>query len=273
MAISIPDTLTVNTSERYILSIRIISDGLSFSGYVPGKSNSFFIRHISFDRSKDYISSLKEAFFEVDCFSWSYKRINIFCFTPTYLFIPEELDDDGRKADILTYAYLAPEPKSLTNVLEEKGGKTIFGLDQEVYEFLCRSFINPRFIHHLTPALNFWRKQSKLSFPSLMYLLLNNRTMDIVCFKRGELTFINSFQYTHLNDVLYYISYAWKQNGLDQQQDHLFLFGEKKERDELIRLLKTYIQHVSEMEFPADVYLYNAEIMQAPYDIILSVCE
>jgi hypothetical protein len=52
MAVSIPDTLTVNTSERYILSIRIHPDGFSFSAAIPSKSNSFFYHEIEFDLQK-----------------------------------------------------------------------------------------------------------------------------------------------------------------------------------------------------------------------------
>ena len=33
MTISIPDTLTTDNSEKYIVSIRLRSGGLSFSGY------------------------------------------------------------------------------------------------------------------------------------------------------------------------------------------------------------------------------------------------
>ena len=35
MTISIPDTLTTDNSEKYIVSIRLRSGGLSFSGYDP----------------------------------------------------------------------------------------------------------------------------------------------------------------------------------------------------------------------------------------------
>ena len=64
MTISIPDTLTADNSGKYIMSIRLRSDGLSFSGYNPSESETFFYRNVEFDRTKPYVSSLKEFFFE-----------------------------------------------------------------------------------------------------------------------------------------------------------------------------------------------------------------
>ncbi|MBP9481684.1 MAG: DUF3822 family protein, partial [Parabacteroides sp.] len=42
MGISIPEILNTGNSEKYKLSIRLWSGGLSFSGYNPSESGSFF---------------------------------------------------------------------------------------------------------------------------------------------------------------------------------------------------------------------------------------
>ena len=273
MAVSIPDTLTANSSERYILSIRISPDGFSFSGTIPSKSDSFFYRRIAFDKSKDYVTLLKEAFFEEECLTWAYKAVNIFCFTSDYLFVPEALYDEEKKHELMQYAFLSPTQKSISDTLALGQGRIVYGIDQEVYEFLFRSFVNPKFFHHMALPFNTWKRQSELSFSGQMNVILNKKTIDIACFKRGEAVFLNSFEYTNSDDILYFISCTWKQIGLDQLKDRLYLFGDADYRKSLITTLKNYIHYVSEMELPADVYLRNKEIMQAPYDIMLAVCE
>ena len=75
MTISIPDTLTTDNSEKYIVSIRLRSGGLSFSGYDPSAGGSFFYRETEFDRAVSFISSLKEFFFAHEFLTWTYKRI------------------------------------------------------------------------------------------------------------------------------------------------------------------------------------------------------
>ena len=54
MTISIPDTLTTDNSEKYIVSIRLRSGGLSFSGYDPSAGGSFFYRN-SIGRSLSFL--------------------------------------------------------------------------------------------------------------------------------------------------------------------------------------------------------------------------
>lgn len=273
MAVSIPDTLTINSSERYILSIRISPDGFSFSGTIPDKRNSFFYRHIAFDRSGDYTTFLKETFFEEECLAWTYKKIKIYCFAPDYLYVPESYFIDEKKDKLMRYAFLNPAEISISNPLFSGQGHILFGLEKEVYEFLSRSFVNPEFIHHMALPCYTWKQQSELSFSGQMHVILNKKTIDIACFKRGELKFLNSFEYSTPDDALYFISYTWKQTDMDQLKDRLFIFGDLEQKKALITNLKNYIHYVSEMELPTDVYLRNPELMQAPFDIILSVCE
>ena len=100
MTISIPDTLTTDNSEKYIVSIRLRSGGLSFSGYDPSAGGSFFYRETEFDRAVSFISSLKEFFFAHEFLTWTYKRINVICvsfsfasfFLPLYDFSANAMD-------------------------------------------------------------------------------------------------------------------------------------------------------------------------------------
>ncbi|MDD4514224.1 DUF3822 family protein [Massilibacteroides sp.] len=273
MAVSIPDTLTIETSERYILSIRITPDGFSFSGSIPSKSSSFFYKRITFERSKDYATSLKEAFFEEECLTWSYEKIKIFCFTPNYIFTPDEYYREDKKEELFQYTFFSSSKKTLSTPIDPDSGKLLYEIDPEVYSFLSRSFINPEFIHHMALPLKNWKQQSALSFSGQMYVLLNNKTVDITCFRHGQPIFLNSFDYSTPEDILYFVSCIWKQAELDQLKDHLYIFGNADYKKDLMNNIRQYIHYVSEIELPADVYLRNPEIKQAPYDIILSVCE
>ncbi len=273
MAVSIPDTLTANSSERYILSIRITPDGFSFSGTIPDKRNSFFYRQLTFDRSKDYATSLKEAFFEEECLAWSYKKVRIFCFTPNYIVIPDPFYDAEKKDELMKYAFFNPMDIQLSNELKAKKGHLIFGIQKDVYEFLTRSFVKPEFIHHMTYPCNHWKVQNELAFSEHMNVILNKKTIDLACFKHGELIQINSYDYTSPDDVLYLITCAWQQAGLSQLKDRLCIFGNWDYKKDLISKLRLYIHYVSEMELPTDIYFSNPDIQKAPYDLILSICE
>ena len=143
MTISIPDTLTADNSGKYIMSIRLRSDGLSFSGYSPSESETFFYRNVEFDRTKPYVSSLKEFFFEHEFMTYSYRRTNLVCVTPQYTVVPEEVFTDKQKTDLLSFTFSAPENKCLHNLLTREAAEVVFGMDEEVYEFCDQSVVYP----------------------------------------------------------------------------------------------------------------------------------
>lgn len=274
MTISIPDTLTADNSGKYILSIRLRSDGLSFSGCSASESETFFYRNVEFDRTKPYISSLKEFFFEHEFLTYSYKQTNLVCVTSQYTIVPEEIFTDKQKASLLSFTFTAPEKKCLHNPLAREAVEIVFGIDEEVYEFCARSLINPCFFHHITPQLALWKQQSHMLIPRQLYVVLHRKMMDIVCFAQGKLLFANTFQYDKPDDIIYYILYVWKQIGMDQEKDQLHIYGGVSLRNSITTILRNYIQYISPAEIPSDAYLLGAEIVQAPLDLIaLSVCE
>lgn len=267
MTVSVPDTLTIDNSENYIMSIRLRSGGLSFSGYNPLVGESFFYREAEFDRAVSYISSLKEFFFSHEFFAWTYKRIHVICVSSGYTLVPVDHFREKRKEQLLAFNFSQPEERCLTNHLDTQT-ELLFGIDEEVYEFCSRSLLHPVFIHYMIPLLSLWKKQGQLSLGRRMYAVLGRKQMDVVCYEQDNLLFSNSFQVEQASDLLYYILYVWKQVGLDQQRDRLFLFGETSIRAQLSESLRTYLQHIQPMEIPSEAYLLGSEVVKAPMDLM-----
>ena len=274
MAINLSDKLTADHSEKYIMSIRLRSGGLSFSAYNPSENESLLYRDIEFDRTKPYISSLKECFFENDFLTWFYKQVNVLCVAPQYTLVPKEVFQEKQKVELLAFTFSSPEGRCLSNELKDEQVELIFGLNEEIYEFCSRSLVNPRFIHHVSPLLALWKKQSRMRLPRQLYVVLYRRRMDVACYAQGNLLFVNSFDYEHTDDILYYILYVWKQIGMDQRKDQLRLFGDMALRGEISNTLRNYLQYIDPLEIPSDAYLMGSEVLQAPLDIIaLLLCE
>lgn len=274
MAVSIPDTLTVNNSEKYILSIRLRSDGLSFSGYCPSVNESFFYRNAEFDRTKPYISSLEEFFFAHEFLTYSYKQTYLVYVSPQYTVVPEDVFVEKQQTDLLSFAFSSSPCKCLHNPLTREAAKVVFDIEDDVYGFCSRSLINPTFVHHITPQLILWKQQSQGLVSRQMYMVIHRKMIDIACLVQGKLLFVNSFGYDKPDDILYYTLYVWKQVGLDQEKDQLHIYGSVSICNTLRTTLQNYIQHIGQAEMPLEVYLLGAEVVQAPLDLIaLLVCE
>lgn len=273
MTISVPDTLTADNSEKYIMSIRLRSGGLSFSAYNPSEGQSFFYREVTFDRNISYATSLKELFFMNECLIWTYKRTHVLCMSSQYTLVPEMIQDKYR-SQFLSFNFSSPEKRCLTNHLEIEKAKLFFGINEDVYEFCARSLTNPLFTHHITPQLIMLKKQVRNENPNHMFVVVHHRMADVVCFEGARLLLVNSFGFEQLNDLLYYILCVWKQVGMNQLSDMLLLSGEINLCARIAGSLQTYIHHIGRMEIPAKAYLLGGEIRQAPMDLILLlVCE
>ena len=98
--------------------------------------------------------------------------------------------------------------------------------------------------------------------------------MDVACYAQGKLLFVNSYPIDQSDDIVYYILYVWKQAGLDQEKDQLFLAGESSSRMRVLERLRTYLRYVKPVEIPSEAYLLGTDVTKAPMDLIsLLICE
>jgi len=273
MTISIPDTFTIDNSEKYIMSIRLWPGGLSFSAYNPQETKSYIYRNINFDRNIPYATSLKELFFANECLVWSYKRAYVLTVSPCYTLIPERLFQEKQKKNLLAFSFTVQEKQLLTNSIEGGHVKVVYDINEEVYEFCSRSLANPVHIHHITPQLIAFRKQSLAEKFRHMFVVIHPKLIDITCFSEGNLLFANSFTFDQSDDIIYYILYIWRTIRMEQLHDCISLTGDSVLCGRLAQGLQMYLQHVKQIETPSEAYLMEGEILQAPMDLILlSVC-
>ena len=269
MNLRVPDILTTGNSEKYTVSIRLWSGGLSFAGHIPSEKDSFFYTATEIDRTKPYIQAIKDIFFAHPFFSYAYKQTYIICANRQYTLIPANIFLEQQKEQLMSFVFSSPEGKTLYESLDELDSKILFGIQPKVYDFFSRALLNPTFTHAITPLLNQWRNKSVIQYPKLLFAALHEDTMHAACFYRENLLFINSFQVDDTADMLYYILYIWKQTGMDQQTDKLILLANNGINQTLKETLQSYllqIEHVQPrlsdtgLEVPPDIIaLFSCE--------------
>ena len=81
-----------------------------------------------------------------------------------------------------------------------------------------------------------------------LFAYFHDKTMDVFAFGQRRLQFANHFDATHAHDALYYMLFVWKQLGMNQQEDELFIIGEPNHKDWLMTRLKTYVANINQIE-------------------------
>jgi hypothetical protein len=250
MTLCVPDTLTIDCAEKYVVSIRLWPGGLSFAGHIPSEKGSFFHTETAFDPVIPYPQALKDAFFEHVFFSYPYKHVYIMCVNRLYTLAPKPVFAETCKETLMSFVFATPGHKMLHEPLPALEAEMVYGFPEELYSFCCRSLIRPQFTHALTPILLHWRERNLLCFRKQLYVSVHENIMDAACYDKGALTFLNSFDIGNAVDLLYYMLYIWKQTGMDQVEDELLLFAPASLHQELKRTLHKYVNHVVPVESP-----------------------
>lgn len=239
----IPEKLTADNSENYKVSIRLMSDGLSFWGFIPSEKDSFFIETFLFDPDAAAVDSLKNIIFTHPCFSFVYHSFHVIIASGNYTVASEYVFIEKEKDRLFFFCH--PKDKSLKTLVQPinaLNASILFSIDKEFYAFLLRSLMNPRFIHTLSPLLIAWHKKSLMIYPKLMHVVINDFTMDVLCFEHGDLLFLNSFSFDNHNDIIYYIMYICKQTGINQLEDYITISGNKTFCQPVLSVIKKYVK-------------------------------
>ena len=259
MTIRVPNTLTADNSEKYEVSIRLWPGGLSFSGYIPQEKESFFTETVLLDSDQLMAQSLKDIFFENQCFSYVYRSLYVICVSGKYTFVPENVFSEKDKGSLFSFCYQDGCGKALAQPLANLQSVLLFDVDNDVYEFLMRSLVSPRFIHSVSPLLISWQKKSLSSYPKQVYVYIHDEILDVACFERGEMLFASSFNYENDSDIVYYIMYTCRQLGINQLGDGLHFCGDNDACRSVISVISNYIKQADYLPMQMDDYIVEAD--------------
>lgn len=233
------------TSQQYTLSIRLSSDGFSFSIYNPLHETSLSIIEREVDRSLSVTANLKQAFRECDFLQHPYKKVNVMIANKRFTIVPLDFFED-EQAEILFYHNHSHKDYETVryNILKGSNTVVLFGIDKSIISFINQYYPDAIFCSQASPLIEYFSSKSKLGNSKKMYALLQNQSICLYCFEKGHLILANSFDCSHTEDRLYHILYAWKQLNYDQERDELHLTGELADKNILTKELRKYILQV-----------------------------
>lgn len=263
-------------TENYILSIRLRNDGCYFAISDPTTNNSYKGQNIVFPPTGNtLLQSIEDAVYNQPVLLRTFRRTYIIIQSPRFTLIPKSIEPKAEKLNIY-YDFCFPDhtDKILCNECPKNQLYNLFGVNNDIYAFLKRTFDNPLFLHQLTPLCEYFYRRSKIGNNSKMYVHLQKKWIDIACFNKKGLLFANSFEYGDIHDAAYYILNVWEQQGFDQEKDELQLTGDKEPRQIITRITQEYIRQVMPSIFPPQLFKLGKETLEAPFDLtVIPLCE
>lgn len=253
-----------NKSTQYTLSIRLSTDGFSFSVYNPLLDSSIdYQRHWKLETALSFTANLKKAFKEVECVAYNYRRIQVIIDSRRFTFMPQELFQE-ENASLLFYHNFPKTENELVlhNTLNQYNKVILFGMDRSSYNCLKEQFPEARFFSMASLLFSHFIEKNRLGNHRKLFVHLTPKEMDVFCYDKGQLLLANTFKCQETNDQVYYLLYLFKELGLDQMKDEIKLTDTLTQgKESLVKELRRFVQQVT--------------IIQNPYNEIqiLSLCE
>lgn len=270
------ETFDFSQSAQYTLSIRLSTDGFSFSIYNPLHGSDFFFRSYPVNTQRSMAANVKAFLAEAEGLDLPYRQTNILVHSARYTPVPLELFED-EQMETLFYQNLPRQNNEivLCNVLGKSNLVILFSIDKLTHLFLSEHFPKARFFSSVSPQLESLAVKSQRGNNRKLYTHLHPDSTDVFCFERGRLLLANTYATATTDDRSYYLLNVWKQLGYDTENDELQLTGRIDQRDELTTLLKKYIRKVFIIQPQADFNeSASSPIEDIPFDIqSLVTCE
>lgn len=245
-------------SEQYTLSIRLRTDGFSFSITSPLAGDSDQRHDYMPDESLSLTANLKLAVQGQEWWGLPYRNVHLLNGGKRFTLIPLELFEDEQADQQFYYNHSRRDNEQVMyNILHRSNLVVLYGMDSSTYRYVCEQYPDTHFFSQSSPLIEFFAGKSRLGNNRKLYAYLGRNGFEAYAFERGRLLLANHFDCRETADLTYYLLYIWKQLGLEQERDELHIAGDLSRKEELLPQLRKFIRQVFVMN-PADSLDFQA---------------
>lgn len=259
----IDETLDINLTQSYFLSIQLSLNGLSFCIQDPVRkkyiafSNKNFDSELSFD---DYVNTIENYISKNDLLNQEYKISKLIWISNKNTLIPASY---FKPNDLKKYFEFNQKLNDLDeihyNKLKYVDAYSVYVVPNQIANIFIKQFPALRFYNQQTPFINYnlykYHSDSKKVFVNI-----NDDFIDICLTKNGELQLYNNFTFKTDQDIIYYIMYVFKQFDLNPESTELILSGLVDKNSPEYSNLKGFIVQLRFNKLPEDFsysYTFN----------------
>ena len=150
------ETLDINSTEIYDLSVQISPDSFSFAILDTIRNKFVLIRSFEPEENKYFNSDkLDELINKDDFLSRPYKKVNILMPSKRFTIIPAPLFDPAKKDEYFNFNHI-PESDNIiiTNKLNDPESFIVASVPKSVYEVITTHYPGVYPCHHIKPLFN-----------------------------------------------------------------------------------------------------------------------
>ena len=246
--------------------------GFYFSIHCPTDNTIFYQKSVQFSKNNSYLKNLEKLIFDFSFFSNNFREINVICVNHKQTIVPREFYDNKLTNELLSFNHHNINDKVIVDSIEKLNCKVIWGIDNEVHNFLSRMLLNPSFSSNLTVLVSLFYELHDIA-TSALYINFNDDGMiDAVAFSKDKLLLAKTFQTTSPLEGCYLIQKTWEVLKLDAYSDRIYFSGDTEKNRSTIETIKKLVPHSKELsiEIASELKIIQSE---TPTEILYQLCE
>jgi len=251
------ETLDINSTENYELSVQISPDGFAFCLLDTIRNKYVLIRSTEPDDNK-YLTAgtIRELIEKDDFLIRKYKKVNVVMPSPKFTIVPAPLFDPGKKEEYFTYNLNRDENDLIAaNKIAGPDAFIVFSAPKLLYEIPGHFWPGTYPFHHTKPLLNLLSHTSRSINGHYVHVHVENEFFNIFVYDHGTLKFSNTFNYRNISDILYYVLNIFKTMGISHDE-FVHFSGNAGKYDDIWSGFSMYLRNLKFTE-PAGNYTFS----------------
>lgn len=239
------ETLDINSTENYELSVQASPDELSFCILDTLRNKFVLLRsYESEDKAKFDPNGLSEIINKDDFLTRHFRKINIITPSSKSTLVPGPLFDGSKKDDYFRFNQIAPEgEKIMVNKLRDPDIFLLFSLPEGITNTLNSSFPESRFMHQLKPLFQYISFNRRSIGINNVHVHLEGDYLNMVIFDQNTLKFCNTFHYNTISDIQYYVLYVLRRMNI-RQEETIYFSGRTLNKKEILSSFSNYLSAI-----------------------------
>lgn len=270
--------INLSNSNEHTLSIRVHADGFCFAVHNPKNDSEYLFRPYPIDTTKPITANLKNAIEELELLNQSYQHTYLQIADGRYAITPKEFysEQSARGLFAPNFTHIADRELILHNeVGDDNPAIILFGIDRSLHKLVHAHFTDVHIYHSITSLARFSIGKSTESHLPYCMVVIDSKEVTFLCVSNEEPMLVNTFPYSDLSDILFYILNCWQTLGLSQENVPLWVAGRNRQSTAFIKEAKTFIHTVAQVSPSNEFHASElSRIPNIPFDLqALIACE
>ena len=239
------ETLDINSTENYELSIQVSPDGLSFCLLDSIRNKFVLIRAFEPEENKFFnADKINELLSKDDFLTKHYKKVNVIMPSPKFTLVPAPLFDPGKKDEYFTFNHIMEGGNMIiANKVSDPDAYLVYSVSKPVHDLINKFYPGVQSFHHTKPLFDQISHSRKSVNGNYIHIHVERDFFNLIIFNHNILKFCNSFKYRNITDILYFVLNVFKNLEI-KQEETIHFSGLTEKYDDLSSNFSIYVRNV-----------------------------